>query len=610
MKSIRRIFIFIVLEQYNKLYRAPGFKRLSIFLVSMVLVNCAIQAQTDDQIQKIYDFYAQKEVYNDHNLIGHISEYADISKDSKQKIFFDKLYLLLEKNPNEQVTILTLAIDDNYSARNGFDDLTKSNKALKMALSQKNNQLIAIFYAIYGNTLQLLKQPHNAIFYFRKEYDILSQKENNNPFLYENNCFYLAEVLYQLFEYDHCIEFGKKRLAIGETRPASLLDLGKVHILDLIGASYKGLGKADSSIYYYRSIANQIRDRPFKDSYLNELWSSIVSGNIGENMLNQGKIPEARSHIEQYYNFNQNHNDHYNVLLSTNLLARLRATDGKNNEAIRLWKFVMNDPLSGSKPDLLINASKGLSGSYADRGQVDSALIYQKISLDKKAEVQRTIYQSGLEAAETRISFEDLQHSLLHSKEIISKIKLSRNLAILSLILASLLIVSLSFWNRSRWKFRLREENLQRQMAEQKINDSKALLHNMTLSLIEKSNMVEHLANQIQIVENAESSFNLKEQLTDIAITSDEGWDRFFHSFSTVNPSFLEKLDRITGSLSPAELRLTVLIKVGLNNSQLASTLGISSGSVVKSKYRLKQKLNLSTNESLESFLHDLSSSK
>jgi len=199
MKSIRRIFIFIVLEQYNKLYRAPGFKRLSIFLVSMVLVNCAIQAQTDDQIQKIYDFYAQKEVYNDHNLIGHISEYADISKDSIQKIFFDKLYLLLEKNPNEQVTILTLAIDDNYSARNGFDDLTKSNKALKMALSQKNNQLIAIFYAIYGNTLQLLKQPHNAIFYFRKEYDILSQKENNNPFLYENNCFYLAEVLYQLF---------------------------------------------------------------------------------------------------------------------------------------------------------------------------------------------------------------------------------------------------------------------------------------------------------------------------------------------------------------------------------------------------------------------------
>lgn len=64
-------------------------------------------------------------------------------------------------------------------------------------------------------------------------------------------------------------------------------------------------------------------------------------------------------------------------------------------------------------------------------------------------------------------------------------------------------------------------------MAEQKINDSKALLDNMTHSLIEKSNMVEQLAHQIQIVENAESSYNLKEQLTDIAITSDVGWDRF-----------------------------------------------------------------------------------
>lgn len=271
---------------------------------------------------------------------------------------------------------------------------------------------------------------------------------------------------------------------------------------------------------------------------------------------------------------------------------------------------MLSDPAALRKSDLVIKACDGLSSVYVKVGNIDSALYFQKMSLQEASKVSKIIYQSGLDAAESKIEFEKVQNELDHSKKIISQVKISRNLAILSLILATFLIITFYVLNRNKWRYKIEEQNLLQQMAEQKINDSKALLDNMTHSLIEKSNMVEQLAHQIQIVENAESSYNLKEQLTDIAITSDVGWDRFFHSFATVNPSFLGKLERMTGSLSPAELRLTVLIKVGLNNSQLASSLGISSGSVVKSKYRLKQKLNLSTNDSLESFLHELSSSK
>lgn len=586
-------------------------------ILFLLFIYCIkLHAQSDEQVRQIYDHLAQKEVYYDSGILIYLEDLNLIDSAGTKKVFFDKLYDLIKKEPNAQVMILALSLDNYHSANRlnvyggNFDDLSKLNKALKIAISQEDELLLSAFFSIYGITLELIKQPQIALFYFTKEHQILKRYKNQYKSLYEKNCFNLTKVLYQISEYQHSIEFGKLGLKLSEQRPTFFKDLQKVYLLDLIGASYKNLGKADSSIIYYQILADQLKKSPDLDIYQQQLWNSIVNGNIGENLLNLGKFDEAAPLVRAYYNFNQKNKDIYNIFLSTNLLARLQNIKGNIQEAKRLFKSVLSDPAALRKSDLVIKACDGLSSVYIKVGNIDSALYFQKMSLQEASKVSKIIYQSGLDAAESKIEFEKVQNELDHSKKIISQVKISRNLAILSLILATFLIITFYVLNRNKWRYKIEEQNLLQQMAEQKINDSKALLDNMTHSLIEKSNMVEQLAHQIQIVENAESSYNLKEQLTDIAITSDVGWDRFFHSFATVNPSFLGKLERMTGSLSPAELRLTVLIKVGLNNSQLASSLGISSGSVVKSKYRLKQKLNLSTNDSLESFLHELSSSK
>lgn len=569
-------------------------------------------AQTKDQILEIYNYYAQEDVYNSVHMLNRIEELADIRNDSLQRIVFDKLYHLIEKKPNDQVKILALAIDNYYYAKraivagNNFDDVSKLNTALKISLSQKNDLLLARLFSIYGKTLELLKQPQNAIFYFRKGHNILSQKKDQSFYLYEINCFDLSKVLYQLFEYEHSIEFGKKCMELSKNPLSSFHGLRKIYILDLIGASYKCLGKADSSIFYYQTIATRLKDEPLEETYQNELWGSIVLGNIGENLLNQGKIAEAQPYIEKYYSFNQKHKDIYNIFLSTNLLARLQAINGKNKEAMALWKSVLNDPAARRKPDLVINASKGLSEVYGKYGQTDSALLYQKISLDKEAEVQRTIYQSGLKAAETQIAFEKLENSLQHSEVVISKIKLSRNLAILSLILASSLVLSLSFWNRARWKYKLRKENLQRQMAEQEIKDSKQLLDNMTQSLVEKSELVQMLSERLDHIEKAGNSRELKEQISGFALTRDNDWDRFVYSFTRVYPDFIPRLETRLPNVNPAELRLSILMKVGLTNTQIATSLGISPASVSKSKYRFKQRLGLEGHEVVENFIRNL----
>jgi hypothetical protein len=567
-------------------------------------------SQSTEQIQKIYDFYTTDDVYR--GVILDIEKIVEIHNDSLHNEVFRKLYKLLEKKPNDKVRAFILAVDNYYSAKKvnnlirKFDDHSKLDEALKIALRLDDQLMLAYIYSYYGNTFYISSQPQGALFYFKKSSDILAQIQHSNLYLEESNLFDVAKILYQLFEFENCIFYGKKCLESSKKPASSFQAPQKVLIFDLIGAAYKGLENIDSSLLYYNCILSLLKEEPLDQEYHNELWTSIAQGNIGENLLNKGKISEARHYIEHYFNFQKEHDDAFNIALSRNLLARLYAETGREAEAKQLWKSVLDDPANKLQQRLIINAANGLTKFFAKSGSVDSALIYQKISMEQQASVQQIIYQSGLKAAENQIAFEKMENSLKYSNELINKIKLSRNLSILSLVLAILLVLVISFWNRSRWKFRLKEESLQKQMVAQQVQDSKHLLDNMTQSLIEKSEIVNVLSERLDQLEKSDAYIGLKEQISELAFTKEEDWQRFYAGFERVYPSFTGNLNQHVPNFFPAELRLAVMMKVGLSNTQIAGTLGISAGSVAKSKYRLKQKLELDSTQNLESFIQNL----
>lgn len=585
-------------------------QRFMLILVTCLVTTQFSYSQSTEQIQKIYDFYTTDDVYK--GVILDIESIVDIHNDSLHKEVFQQLYSILKAKPNDQVRAFILAVDNYYSAKKAnnlirkFEDFSKLNEALKIALKLDDPLMLAWIYSYYGNTFYISSQPQNALFYLKKSTSILAQVQHTNLYLEESNLFDVTKILYQLFEYENCIEYGKKCLE-SSNNPASFFKTReKIHILDLVGAAYKNLNEADSSIYYYQSILSLLENNRMDQTYHNDLWTSIAYGNIGENLLNKGKISEARPYIERYYNFQKEHKDEFNIALSKNLMARFYAETGRETEAKQLWKSVLDDPASKLQQRLIIHAANGLTKLYAKTGPVDSALMYQKISMEQQAAVQQNIYQSGLQAAENQIAFEKMENSLKHSMQLIRKIKQSRNLSILSLVLAILLVLALSFWNRSRWKFRLKEESLQKQMVAQQVQDSKQLLNNMTQSLIEKSEIVNVLSERLDQLEKSDAYIELKEQISELAFTKEEDWQRFFAGFERVYPEFTGNLNQQVPNFYPAELRLSVLIKVGLSNAQIAGTLGISPGSVAKSKYRLKQKLGLESHQNLETFIQSL----
>lgn len=81
------------------------------------------------------------------------------------------------------------------------------------------------------------------------------------------------------------------------------------------------------------------------------------------------------------------------------------------------------------------------------------------------------------------------------------------------------------------------------------------------------------------------------------------GWQSFNLAFNKIHGSFQSSLLSEFPELTQSEIKLCSLIKLGLDNKKIASLLFQSSDSIKVSRSRLRKKLQLETNQSLDTFL-------
>ena len=124
--------------------------------------------------------------------------------------------------------------------------------------------------------------------------------------------------------------------------------------------------------------------------------------------------------------------------------------------------------------------------------------------------------------------------------------------------------------------------------------------------MITKNNQLKDLQEQIENATTSED-FEIEKgkklnQLYNSIILTEDDWKYYRSIFDQLYPNFISKMNECT-SFSNSEIKTATLIKLNLSNSEISSILGISPESVRKSKYRLRQKLNLESNNDLTSFI-------
>lgn len=151
---------------------------------------------------------------------------------------------------------------------------------------------------------------------------------------------------------------------------------------------------------------------------------------------------------------------------------------------------------------------------------------------------------------------------------------------------------------------RLRNEKLQNDM----LHRDKELV-NQTKNLIDKNKSLMQIREEIQQLLRSTSDVQVKGKLSSlnkklIKEVDNKQQNKIFETyFDEVHEDFFHNLKHAFPDLSPREMRICAFIRMNLSSKEIAALLNISDRGVEISRYRLRQKLQLSRETHLSTFL-------
>lgn len=136
-------------------------------------------------------------------------------------------------------------------------------------------------------------------------------------------------------------------------------------------------------------------------------------------------------------------------------------------------------------------------------------------------------------------------------------------------------------------------------------------LRNQSLEITTYKNLLIRLKKNLES-SSAKSMSIPKEELSNMAkmihqITEEDSqWLNFQKQFSSVLPEFFTVLSKEHPELTKHEIRICAYIRMDLTNSEVAKLLNISKNSLIKARYRLKKKMNLPKEMSVDEAIKNL----
>lgn len=230
-------------------------------------------------------------------------------------------------------------------------------------------------------------------------------------------------------------------------------------------------------------------------------------------------------------------------------------------------------------------------------GDYNSALDFYREFLDARLALEREHFSLQTSKMEHLRSFELRQHEEKISAE------RSRSIWIASLSTGLILILVIAFI----LYLRVIKDRLRRREAEIELQRSRNYLRAYALDIDEKNRLISSIINNVDSLrkngrigksEAAEITSNVKRSLGN---TIEK--ETFTELYKRLHPEFMLRLKKDYPSLTESQLKHAAYIAMGMSAKQIAQALNIEYVSVKKSRTRLRQRMQLSSDQSLEDTL-------
>ena len=363
-----------------------------------------------------------------------------------------------------------------------------------------------------------------------------------------------------------------------------------------LGNTYYSLKDYDNALLYYNKGLEISKDNK---------WNYFIAPyleNIGAVYLDTEKYDKALNNFFASNKISSKHGSINNQIIFFNDIASAYFGKKDYNNALKNYNKAIQIADS-------IGSLDNLSDNYKERAEVFEAIHnYKKATLDYKKHIllNDSIFDIAktkqIDELKTQYETEKKEHQiLLQNKEIdlLKQKEKNNNLQRLLLGIGFLLSIIGVYAVRQKLKRnRLEKEKLDNELAFKKKELTTHALH-----LAKKNEVLEGLkqkAKEFNASDNSQNGYQQLIRTINFDLKDDNNWENFTKYFQEVHKDFNSVVKQKFPEVTPNELRLMSLLKMNLSSKEIANILNISPAGIKKARYRLRKKLNINTDDSLQ----------
>lgn len=540
-----------------------------LFLLGSLLVN----AQYERFLHKDYqgrakewgNFWTEKSVNTQYDSVLFFKELLEIRRTAiahkdeglEMDTYMSELgFFLYRKKYSEQVALNVL------------------NRTLKIAQQKRLLQEASVekhFGVIYFHRI---KNYELAFGHFLRMYELV-KNVNKRTFPDKTNCLKeLAYAYYYFEDYSKTIELAKASIQ-SEVEVNETAHLCKNY--GLVGICFRKQNQLDSSDYYFKeSLQISLNQR-------DTLWQGINYGELGYNAFKRAYFTQAIPLLNQSLAIIRPRKEWTTMVKVLTTLGAIALLKGKVKEAEPLLVEAKKYADGQQQLELYNLLYPWLLKLYVQTEQPRLAVMYSDSAAWVQDSLQRQFSARKILRAVQANQLRQHRAEMTDIKSQRTSKEQERNGVLLLLLIGFGLAV---YVYQSQRKKYLQEQLIsvqQLQIKEQELGLAKQQLQHFTQRVLEKNEFIE--------------------QLQGATILTDEQWEDFRALFEKVHGGYLRRTKEKFPSLTPAEIRFIALAKLQLSTKEMATMLGVSPVSVRSTWSRLRKKVQLTEEESLEKWL-------
>ncbi|WCO03254.1 helix-turn-helix transcriptional regulator [Psychroserpens ponticola] len=367
----------------------------------------------------------------------------------------------------------------------------------------------------------------------------------------------------------------------------------------------------DSAKFYFNSSVTLARD-------INTPYIEMQALNsFGEFLLNINEFERSKDIFSQSQIITNQLKDDFSQSRIDLALGKMYYSEKKYNQALTKTKEALKLKQQIGLLPGAIEANQYLSKIYKAKGDFKIALQYQEdyttladslYNKEKAIKFDELQTKFDTEKKEAEIAFQNKEIEALNVKAENDKLtKMLYGIGMFSFLAISGLLY---FGFKQRIKKNKIERDKQEEIYKQEIAFKKKELASQTLHLVQKSSFIQELKENLEKIKQSPELFKVEFRRLVMLLkkesAEDKDWEVFKSYFSEVHNNFDQKIKAISEDITEKEIRLASFLRMNLSTKEIATMLNVLPDSVLKSKYRLKKKLQLNKEDDLTQFLNTL----